>query len=313
MAGIQTNITFVLGAGASIPYGFISGEQLRIEICQLADTSDFLNTASACGISRFTCEKFARAFRDSATTSIDAFLGRQTQFAEIGKLAIAFKICQLESHVALFNPSNAEDWYRYFWNALISDADNVEDVPFSKIKVVTFNYDRSFEHFLHTATVNTFGITDEEATKRVSELQLVHVYGALGEYCHTRKELAQRAYEPISTAPEFQIMARQIKVIPEARLDDEVFERARELCTHADKICFLGFGFDPLNVRRLNIPSVLDWAAKNRGTSPPMIASTFGMTGAEIARGTWDVSGKYGMNTFSATNLQTLRESGLLL
>jgi hypothetical protein len=71
------------------------------------------------------------------------------------------------------------------------------------------------------------------------------VYGDL-------QDLDKRAYgekpDDITTA------SSCIRIIPEAREDDEVFEKAKEMIGWADKICFIGFSFDPTNVRRLGFP-----------------------------------------------------------
>src|SRR5690606_32894341 len=47
----------------------------------------------------------------------------------------------------------ATNWYRYFWEALVSGktASELVDPNFDlNFNVITFNYDASFEHFLHS-------------------------------------------------------------------------------------------------------------------------------------------------------------------
>jgi len=96
---INTNTVLVLGAGASQPYGLPLGIGLRAGIC--AWESGVGDPAarslwSKCGISPAELQAFAGAFRLSSVSSIDAYLARHPDFQEIGKLCIAWVICNTE-------------------------------------------------------------------------------------------------------------------------------------------------------------------------------------------------------------------------
>ena len=58
------------------------------------------------------------------------------------------------------------DWYALLFNALIA-ADKTANNE--RLSVVTFNYDRSLEMFLHMAFKNTYRLDDDTAAKRVQE------------------------------------------------------------------------------------------------------------------------------------------------
>jgi len=58
----------------------------------------------------------------------------------------------------------------------------------------------------------------------------------------------------------------------------------------AERVCFLGFSFDPLNVRRLGLADVIRTKVA-KGQALPVFASVYGLTAAEVgaaARGVCD-------------------------
>ena len=95
---------------------------------------------------------FASRFRKSSNKSIDLFLARNPSLVTVGKLAISLEI--LKSEIAskfreeIDNP--ALDWYSYLFDRftdtfLDKDKFTISD---NKVSFITFNYDRSLEHFL---------------------------------------------------------------------------------------------------------------------------------------------------------------------
>ena len=106
------------------------------------------------------------------------------------------------------------------------------------------------EYFLHLATKNTFGVDDEKAQQALQELEVLHVYGNLGNF-HYLPRAGARQYFDVLNHEALHTAANGIQIIPEARNDGEAFKGARNLCAEAVNIGFLGFGFDPLNIDRL--------------------------------------------------------------
>ena len=83
-----------MGAGASVPYGYPTGAQLRLEICgnplrKLGKRISFLEIDDE---EKFKviehAESLAEKFEKSSTGSIDLFLARNHEFSQTGKLAI---------------------------------------------------------------------------------------------------------------------------------------------------------------------------------------------------------------------------------
>jgi hypothetical protein len=91
-----------------------------------------------------------------------------------------------------------------------------------------------------------YGVDRDEAIELRKHIEIIHVYGVL-------QNLEDRPYGKID---DLSNAAECIKVIPEARKeDDKEFTRAKEIISWAGKICFIGFGFDDLNVNRLGLNS----------------------------------------------------------
>ena len=143
----------ILGAGASADYGFPTGRQLLLKICEEArpDASlyDFLCNWMA--VPRPLIEQFAYALQNSAAPSVDLFLENRKDFEEIGKLAIAATLIPYEDYKA-FLPTNKPRWYETLFHLMV-EGGRFED---NKLSVITFNYDRSLEAFLFLALQNLY-------------------------------------------------------------------------------------------------------------------------------------------------------------
>ena len=49
--------------------------------------------------------------------------------------------------------------------------------------IISLNYERSLEHFLHETMMRTFeGELREAATEKLADIPIVHVHGLLGDY-----------------------------------------------------------------------------------------------------------------------------------
>lgn len=277
---------FILGAGASIPYGFPSGASLREQICLVAQNQAIFNHIAA--VSNFTgltypdIKDFAECFMWSGLSSIDTFLGRRTEFSEVGKAVIASILIPQEQVTRFNHRDNKGDWYFALWNSLVSNVSSLDELAQNQVQIFTFNYDRSLEKYLHTSIIHTFNTSVEEALDALKYFNIHHVYGSLGKYgLVDDSSVNTRSYKPEIDALSLQIASSSLKVIPEARAEDETFIKAREAFLWADHVCFLGFGFDPLNVQRLGFRDII-YSASPSSLPYKVVASTLGRTGAEV-------------------------------
>lgn len=244
-----TKIALVLGAGSSLAMGYPLGSDLRRKILSLTDAAK-LNFRISTGLQGKPEElwQFVEAFSKSQAYSIDAFLARRPQFADIGKHAIAAILLSCESAERLHKTDHPDHWYQYLFHGLAKD--DWESVDFSNLAIVTFNYDRSLEEYLLQSLMASYDKTRQEACSKLKELEIVHVYGALGG-----AEPWATGYLNYGEGPsEARCLsaAKSIQVIPEGRDDGPSVGRARAILWNADAIAFLGFGFDALNLRRLD-------------------------------------------------------------
>lgn len=276
----------VLGAGASKAYGYPVGQELRQQIIELRPddarsvgiVSEFHNTAE---LEDFL--KFQQAFRLSQLYSIDAFLARRPEFAQVGKLAIAAILLSKENEGNLFSEAAGKDhWYQYLFNSLAKDG--WEEFSFDDLSVVTFNYDRSLELYLLMTMQATYNVSRDEASKRLKTLRIVHVYGCV---CDALPGFAGYIKADGSLDPEKAAAAAGgLQVIPEGRTDSRTLIEARALLRKANAICFLGFGFDSMNVERLaSDGACLRWVLGPQGHVLRRVVGTRrGMTDVEISR-----------------------------
>lgn len=315
----------VLGAGASMPYGFPSGSGLRKQICDASTghTNHLVELlVMNCRVSSNDVVDFAKCFMQSRIASIDSFLSRRPEYSEMGKAAIAALLIPKEIETQ-FDSEISDDWYFALWNALVSDVSELEQLAANKIRIITFNYDRSLERYLHTAIKNTFpNVSEEDALKSLSYFNIQHVYGSLGKYGLENNQ-DTRAYTAKLNSLSLNVATKGLKVIPEARDDDSIFNEAKEAFKWAENVCFLGFGYDSLNVKRLGFKEIVD--SRNESSVPSkIVASTFGLTDAEVEIARYALTGGvsfHGKGTVlkpvwlpaKRTNLETLREHAWLL
>lgn len=147
---ITKETVFILGAGASKPYGYPSGLDLVQIICDNLDKNAIndlqknnFKTLCSLGFTEQQLSQFRQDLRYSDTLSVDSFLEhRKKEYLELGKLAIAQALIPCEVTDNLFNTSH-KSWLKYLFNTL-------SNVPFddffeNKISFLTFNYDRTAE------------------------------------------------------------------------------------------------------------------------------------------------------------------------
>jgi len=255
---IETKTLLIVGAGTSVPYGYPTGLTLREELCNPHKLVNLQNEVNSARL-----KLFCRYFEASQLYSIDAFLAKRGDdqiensndrisadymsfgtYADCGKLAIAHQLIERENSENLIR-TKEDHWLQYLWN-LMGDVPKAE-FQNNQLKIVSFNYDRVIEQYFQTVLENSYGIDYKEASELRKAIEIIHVYGNL-------QDLDVRAYgaKPANLTD----VADCIRVIPEARdANGVLFKKAKELIVWADKICFIGFGFDSTNVRRLGFPN----------------------------------------------------------
>jgi len=261
---INKNTVFILGAGASSEFGFPLGERLRQEVINTfignsQETESIAKVLTGNWPEDFKeyikpINEFAYKLKHSVRYSIDDFLERyQKTYLSIGKLAIALVLTRYENHDLLFESDN---WYRKIYDRM-SEGTNIETFSKNKVSFITFNYDRSLEHFLYiTLTHSDEKITEERVKEIINQIPIIHIYGQLDLL--PWQDAEGRPYGNPITLKQLKRYKDNINIIFE-NVTEKVntnFQKAIDLLKQAEKIYILGFGFHPTNLTRLKLNEI---------------------------------------------------------
>ena len=261
---------FILGAGASYSFGYPLGKNLLEIIIKNFDPDNSENTIElfkGLGFSEDDITSFRNKLRLSAAASIDSFLeSRDEDDRYLGKLAIANALIPFEKTDTLFYDNS---WYKTLLEKLKITFNDFEK---NKISFITFNYDRSLEHFLITALQNLFNKTENQVAEKLKKIPIVHLYGKLGmlPWETVKPDEYTREYNSKILPHLLRRSIKSLKIIyDKVELDNAEFKQARQLLSAARRIYFLGFGYHKDNLERLKITSYV------RYTSPTAPTETF--------------------------------------
>jgi hypothetical protein len=246
---ISHKTVLILGAGASRPYLFPTGGELRDLLLQRSYDSilrsldlsgpdqqpygDWYRELLSNHIRQEQIEDFQRRFAESEFFSIDRFLAFNPEFDDTGRFMIAAILLNCER-----TPHLKGDWYQILFNELTTEG---SDIPADFLSVITFNYDRSLEWYVFRSFRAAFHLSDDEARERVQQIKIVHVYGDLGPLLANRSERVEfGAWRRAAAA------AKSIKLVRPNAQSDFIADINR--LGPPVRVVFLGFAFDPMNL-----------------------------------------------------------------
>lgn len=268
----------ILGAGASMSYGFPSGLQLKAEICKaikkraeifhdlvqaIVPNYQAENHPYATTLAKQHIEDFYNNFLLSSELSIDAFLEHNPKYFETGRRAIANVLTKKEGREELFDgwidkwldPENKDKhWYQLLFSKLNAP---FEDFEKNDLTIITFNYDRSLEYFLWESMKAKYSEQDEKpALEKLRKISVIHVYGKLGGLpVYDAGGLSVPYGFPRSSKPEttayLDFASRSIYTFHQAKEMSDFEAKAQAALRRAARIYFLGFGYDKINMERL--------------------------------------------------------------
>lgn len=235
----------ILGAGASAHLGYPLGAQLVASLCQLRNTGELKELPQ--DWTEDEAKLFLTRLSRSGHYSIDAFLETVPEQSNLGKFLISRELKKRENVDLLFSP-HPSGWYQYLFNKLLDNGD-AAGFERSHLNIVTFNYDRSLEAYLHEALMARFSMPSVDAQSLVSQIGIVHVHGVLGRYPDV-------PYSAETNLTELVEISKQIRIIHEVADQADSFctpefELAYRMLSEAKRIFILGFGFHPDNIRRI--------------------------------------------------------------
>ena len=271
----------ILGAGASAPYGFPLGRDLLFKICdQSASTSrTFLKRIyELTPANENDIREFGDSLRDSMAPSVDRFLESNPDLIPIGKAAIAQVLIPFEEESNLRRDAT-QKWYEFLFGLI--QTPTADEFKENRLSIITYNYDRSLEHFLFIAIKNCYRLSDSEANKLLQSIPIIHLHGQLGSYYFGSDQY--RAYRAKIDNSNVQRCIDGIKIIHEDISDEPQFTQARTLITQARRVCFLGFGYDKTNVDRLKIKEIVQLNKQRAAKQATYVyGSAFRLTNAQI-------------------------------
>lgn len=281
--------TFVIGAGASVPFNLPTGGGLRDGILNdpplkysppprnrvdLSEPSDYQEILS--GQAKEEAKSFASAFRASGLSSVDRFLERNKDQLAYGKFAIAKTLHELEAS-ALRSGQITSNWHSWLIERLLARADSLFAGDFT---FITFNYDRLF--FASLYLMIRYGLKQDpaKAMELARSVPVIHVYGKF-DYPLENMLQRDRLSGYIPRIPDFEAAASGIHLISDQRdPQDEVCKSCKDAISKSHRVVFLGFGFDKLNSERIGVIDI----ANRRNPACDVYANAFQTLGAERRR-----------------------------
>ncbi|MDR3002077.1 MAG: hypothetical protein LBU89_12550 [Fibromonadaceae bacterium] len=252
----EKNDLFIIGAGASVPYGFPSSEILLEKIKSKASSwkdikkdvaylyKSELNELERPGIIG-AATKLSTDLNMSMMVSIDDFMrNRASSEKPILKIQ-ADLIKRVIAEIILNSEKNIKpvvDWLHY----LCSQIDR-GDAIFTNSEFITFNYDRLLEYSIFNYLTCDKKHQSKDAIKEINKMNIIHANGSLGSL-----EQIKFGEEQISnTVVEGMRTIWDKNTIGSYEIDECITSRI----SRSKRIFFLGFGYLPENLEKLFIVS----------------------------------------------------------
>jgi len=276
---------FILGAGAGIPYGFPLGSELKKDMLDILDKDNLDNRSALALLAKAGGQDYEemrlltlrKTLQDSGDGTIDTFLETHEEYKDTAKRVIAYILLKKEIRDNVMHPIISEgqkpeqnsDWYPEILRMMQSSG--VGQFTSNKVSFITFNYDRSLEHFFYAAltTRNRPQVTTEAWVDVIRKIPIVHIHGDLGAYYELgdKNDPARVGFNTKITELTIRLAGERIRVIHEKdAMLDQNYKSARSLVQNAQFVFFLGFGYDERNLRRLQLKPVLNPQARVEGT-----------------------------------------------
>ena len=271
MIGYYEKTALIIGAGAHVPYGYPTGEQLRQDFCNLwkhakrpavPDSSKYntiyryykailrqpgltssnfsVNLPESANNPQKALTYFLKIFCDSRFPTIDTFLSRydsgnkERNYAIhlLGKSTILATLIYYEQ---LESYNHKMDWIEYILNEFLNTPEEIEYFFKHPPKIITFNYDNHLERALYNRLRASTGLCHSKAINKLKELNVLHIYGE-----------TKTLNDGDNITPERKI--ENLKVIGEERNDkEEISKKTHEILSNVNEAFFLGYGFDTTN------------------------------------------------------------------
>lgn len=298
---IRSKTCLVVGAGASSEIYIPEPDEMLGKIAQGFDfarlgtdlhTHDiqvlakhFTKAAARLGTDEEKLRGAAQAIRTSAriANSIDAILeqrGDDPLVQAAGKIATVHYTLQAEANSPLAREPRSpaelplrgeENWLFQLGRLVTSGVPRTKaDQCFDKLSVVSFNHDRSIQHYLPFIVAMAFGMKLTEARQLVDEkLNVIHTYGHAGRLPWQAGEGPEADWGSEEPA-NIHAIAMGLSTYSQRQEDRSFLTQLQSAVGSAKRLAFLGFGFEPQNVELL--------LANDLNQEPDIFVATIGMS-----------------------------------
>lgn len=283
---LRRETTLVLGAGASKIFGLPLGVDLKKNIASSIDlyfddwgnslkrgdyeiAEAFRVVAKRSTLGNGSINPYVQASREIAEAlpvcgSIDDYIERHAGhdlYAICAKIGIAHCILNSERKSALrANPDRLDppdittfsgSWLDRFLQLITQGcrSDSLSEA-LGKVKVINFNYDRCFEHFVFYWLRRVYRLTDEAAGAAIACLEIVHPYGSIG-YLPSYHHNGAIPFGYTPSASELVHIADGIRTYSESTVETERAASINNAVQSCTNFVVLGFAFHQQNMNLL--------------------------------------------------------------
>jgi hypothetical protein len=257
---ISTPTTFVVGAGASVPYGLPTGPALCETARALSPNAAGYQVVREAGITTDALDEFLRDLKQYPGESIDAFLGHRTQqpqVSKVGRTVIAALMGQavLNTRGTLTHPKR--DWLRCLVLQMTAGAPRFDDfiAGNTAVNFVTFNFDTIIEDRLARLVTDVYGgghVPTDLPNQLSQACPIVHVHGQLPQAPDGPMDLGEVHGYSSEWVKWTRETAAQIHVVQD-EIHASIVAEARSSVNRAQVLCFMGFAYAVENLQRLGI------------------------------------------------------------
>ncbi len=297
----RTKTTLVVGSGAGYEIEMPDGRELLAKIAQgfeFARLGTELQTRDMVMLSRHF-EKFGRQLganqeklQDAAaairtasrvSNSIDAILEQHSTsplVQAVGKLAIVYYTLQAEARSPLAveprDPGDLplrgnENWLYQLGRMIVGGVPRAKaEQCFDNLSIISFNYDRSIQHYLPWVVHMAFGMSLGEARQLVgAKLKIIYPLGNAGRMPWEQGETPDVDWG-VEEPWNLHALIKEVRTGTEMRTRPQLAQRIISEIASGKRLVFLGFGFDPLHTSLL-----IDYSLSH---DPDVLVSVTGMT-----------------------------------
>jgi len=252
---IENNTVLILGAGASVDFGYPTGKTLRKEIIKyLGNVQVIDKLASEAQLGPETEKTFIKEFRDELESkhpsSIDQYLaGRVQGERDLAKKVIARILFECEEKCDIFDIEF--NWLDLLYKTMMQGV-TAKSFSLNKLTVITFNYDRVLQHYLFERLAASVTPQEENLIKsHLQSIPIYHIHGRIGklpwedskgtEYGKYAKDMVLK-----SAADNFILIGEKPRPL----------DGISEALSEAKSVYFLGFGYHDENLNKLDMTAI---------------------------------------------------------